>query len=559
MAHRKMTIFFVLLSLAALLGMALVFYATSLGPGVGGDATIYLTTARNLISGKGLGWTEADGSYRLLPYTPPFYPLALSGVGLIAKDMLAGARWLNILLFGLLIFMVGWFFYQYTRRTWLAVLLGGVLAASPVILGVQVWAMSESIFLLLGFAGLLLVLEYLARPTGVKLVFAALLCGLAFLTRYIGVAFVVTGGLALLLLGRSDNRHIRLNLRWESLRSALVFGFLGILPALAWLVIDYALTGTVGSRSAQPVAAYWQRFLEMGPALEKIVLFWLVPESVISRLPGIARLALWLVPLAAVITLALVLARRAGKAAHLEPASPADGLRAASIRLAAMFGLFIIVYLVVLAMVQVFTFPPITLASRMLSPVHLAVLVLIFALLHLALDVLAPRSTVALGLVYLACLGLFGAYALRGVLVVRDYHNTGIGYMSPEWQNSTTLKMLRELSPDTPIITNETTAVMFFLNRPAYAIQEIYQNEPAAAFNTYGMGDDPAQQVFRKGGALVLFKSTLRDDFAMYGDRVDERLNALVRGLTAVHDDSDGAIYFFSPPPGASAKDDPCG
>jgi hypothetical protein len=559
MAHHKMTIFFVLLSLAALLGMALVFYATSLGPGVGGDATIYLTTARNLISGKGLGWTEADGSYRLLPYTPPFYPLALSGVGLIAKDMLAGARWLNILLFGLLIFMVGWFFYQYTRRTWLAALLGGVLAASPVILGVQVWAMSESIFLLLGFAGLLLVLEYLARPTGVKLVFAALLCGLAFLTRYIGVAFVVTGGLALLLLGRSDNRHIRLNLRWEALRSALVFGFLGILPALAWLVIDYALTGTVGSRSAQPVAAYWQRFLEMGPALEKIVLFWLVPESVISRLPGIARLALWLVPLAAVITLALVLARRAGKAAHLEPASPTDSLRAASIRLTAMFGLFIIVYLVVLAMVQVFTFPPITLASRMLSPVHLAVLVLIFALLHLALDVLAPRSTVALGLVYLACLGLFGAYALRGVLVVRDYHNTGIGYMSPEWQNSTTLKMLRELSPDTPIITNETTAVMFFLNRPAYAIQEIYQNEPAAAFNTYGMGDDPAQQVFRKGGALVLFKSTLRDDFAMYGDRVDERLNALVRGLTAVHDDSDGAIYFFSPPPGASAKDDPCG
>ncbi len=101
---------------AALAGMGLVYYATSAGPGVGGDATIYLTAARNFITGKGLGWVEADGSYRLLPYSPPFYPLVLSAVGLVMPDLVAGARWLNMLLFGITIALFGWTFYRFTAR-----------------------------------------------------------------------------------------------------------------------------------------------------------------------------------------------------------------------------------------------------------------------------------------------------------------------------------------------------------------------------------------------------------------------------------------------------------
>ena len=96
MIKKDALVLFILLLLASLLGMALVIYATTFGPGVGGDATIYLTSAQNLLAGKGLGWTEADGSFRLLPYTPPFYPLVLSALGLLVRDMVAGARWLNV-------------------------------------------------------------------------------------------------------------------------------------------------------------------------------------------------------------------------------------------------------------------------------------------------------------------------------------------------------------------------------------------------------------------------------------------------------------------------------
>ncbi|HEX9019216.1 MAG TPA: glycosyltransferase family 39 protein, partial [Anaerolineaceae bacterium] len=346
MTKKQSWYFFPLLFLAVLAGMVLVAYATSRGPGVGGDATIYLTTARNLITGHGLGWTEADGSFRLLPYTPPFYPLALSLVGLLVEDMVAGARWLNVLLFGATIALVGWYFFHSTGRLWLAVLLSGILATSPVIIGVEVWAMSESIFLFLGFAGLIVLLQYLETPRAVTLVGSALLCGLAFLTRYIGIAFVATGGLALLLLGQRNTRQVRLDLRWQSLRRALLFGVIAILPILAWLVIDFSLTGTVGSRSGQPAAAYWQRFLEIGPALQKIYIFWVVPDSIAARLPRAVQWLLWLGPLVIVFALAAVLARRMSQPGRDVPAAGAT-----STRLAVLFGLFVVVYLVVLAVV----------------------------------------------------------------------------------------------------------------------------------------------------------------------------------------------------------------
>ena len=539
-------IFYPLLIAAALAGMALVVYATAAGPGVGGDATIYLTSARNLLEGRGLGWIEADGSFRMLPYTPPFYPLALSGVGLFAADLVAGARWLNVALFGLTVFLMGVFFYRFSGQAWLAVLLGGFLALSPVIVNVQVWAMSEPLFLLLGFTGLMLVLEYLERPSLSALAGAAVLCGLALLTRYIGVAFAAAGGLALLLwLPRAGQTAPRRPL--NRLAAALIFGAIAALPMVIWLAVDFFSTGTVGSRSGQPASAYWQRFLEMGPALEDIYLFWLLPESVAAQLPGVVRVLLWLVPLAALAGLGWAIWRRIAGIQKTAPAALAASDRSAA-RMAGLFALFIVIYLAVLAVVHIFTYPPVTLASRMLSPVHFAFLVLVVALLHLSLRLMlsAERTgrTVA-ALAVLGILALAGSYTLRSALVARNYNNTGIGYMAPEWRDAPVLDALRELDPAVPIISNETTAVMFFADRPAYAVQEIFERGIVEPFTVYGQGDDEAQRVFREeGGALVLFNQTLAEDFARYGNRTDERIRTLTAGLIPYYMGEDGAIYF---------------
>ncbi len=134
---------------SAVIGIALVAYSTSMGPGVGGDATIYIASARNLLNGKGLGLIEADGSFRLLPYFPPGYPLLLSLFGLSGVDLVAIARWLNCALFGGLVFLLGCILLSATKRTIFAWLGSLLIALSPVLAPVYSWAMSEPLALML--------------------------------------------------------------------------------------------------------------------------------------------------------------------------------------------------------------------------------------------------------------------------------------------------------------------------------------------------------------------------------------------------------------------------
>ncbi len=171
------------------------------------------------------------------------------------------------------------------------------------------------------------------------------------------------------------------------------------------------------------------------------------------------------------------------------------------------------------------------------------------ALFFLGLRILAPRSRLAWTVVSLGLLAFWGSYALRSALIARDYHSSGIGYNAVSWRGSQTIAALKDLPADVPLISNETTAIMYLAGRPAYALQEIYQDIPQETFTVYGEGDDVAQRVFREqNGALVLFKANLEEDFAMYGDQAGERVRALTEGLYPYFDGEDGAIFFIQPP-----------
>ncbi|HEY9075743.1 MAG TPA: hypothetical protein VIO61_04330 [Anaerolineaceae bacterium] len=538
------------LLLATALGMGLAAYATTWGPGVGGDATIYLTAARNLITGRGLGWYEADGVFRLLPYTPPFYPLVLSLLGLLQIDLVAGARWLNVIMFGGLLFVTGWAFQYFTGRKLLGILLAGILAVSPVILNVQVWAMSESLFLLVGFSGLMLLVYSLEKPNRHRrMVTAALLLGLACLTRYIGAAFIAAGFLTWLLLAKQT---------WNRKMADLaLFALVSSVPVLIWLAIDYQLTGTVASRSGQAASDLWARFLSFFPPLLDIYLFWLVPGSIVSRMPYLLKAAALVLPLLAGGMLVVEIALRLHSQARIAVRKQADligannpfavWLDSGGVRFTVAMLFFITSYLVLLAVVHVFTYPPVTLASRMLSPVHFAVVALLAALLHLVLQGWqSDRWLPAAG--YAAFGLLFLVYAGRGALVVRDMHQIGIGYTAREWRSSELVDAIRKIPAQTPIISNDVTAVQFLANRPAYNIPEIFRDQPLSSFTRFGDSTSEREQViFREqGGVLVLFNATLASDFSMYGSKLDARLKAFTEGLRPVFESPQGTIYIYA-------------
>ena len=521
-------------------GVGLVLYATTWGPGIGGDATIYITSARNLLAGVGLGLVGPQDEFRLLPYFPPFFSLVLSFLGLFTANLEAAARWLNALLMGGLVVLAGLMTVRATRSTLYAWLAAGLTLASPVLMPAAVWAMSEPLALFLGFAslGLLLRLWSAGEPSWKALIIAGVLAGLAFLTRYNAVAFAAAGGLGLLIFGRPS---------WKArLRDAAVYGGLALLPMMIWIAYDLSQTATVASRSLLGAGGLGQRFMEFWPDFSAALLFWLVPDAWVyqSPYPGVLNKILPWAAAAALIgwSLWVGLRLRTRRGAEWEDAR----------RLLALLGIFCGLFLAVTLGVKLTTYPPITINARMLSPLHLAVLVAAVGLAWVSGRFAARTAWVQVGLA--AALILAGLwYARLSLPVAKQYARLGLGYNSAEWRGSELIQAVRALPEDTLIITNQETALLALTGRASYPLKEVYLNQGLSEFSRYGDGDlsqDPAQRLFREDGAALVLFDQIDDQLAeLYGERTEERIRTLVTGLYRALRVEDGGIFYYSEPP----------
>jgi hypothetical protein len=91
----------------------------------------------------------------------PLYPMLLAALGLSGADPLAGARWLNAFLFGANVVGIGLLIGACSGGSTWAPLAGSLLALTSVpLLGVHATALTEPLFLLLGFLGLCLLAGY---------------------------------------------------------------------------------------------------------------------------------------------------------------------------------------------------------------------------------------------------------------------------------------------------------------------------------------------------------------------------------------------------------------
>lgn len=524
----------------ALLGVVILRISAAHGPGVGGDATIYITSAQNLLAGKGLGLALPGGGFRLLPYFPPLFPLVLSAAGLLGLDLVQAALWLNLLLFGGLIWLTGAVVFNVTRSGVFALLAASLVLLSPVLIPVYSWAMSEPLAIFLSFAGLALLLGYLRAP-GARglLAAAALLVGLGILARYAQAAFLLAGGLGLFLLARGP---------WRSrLADAALYGLVGSLPAVAWVIYDLAQTATLSSRSLETAAGRLQRLANLWPALKDVFLFWFIPESWVLQppYPAGANAVLLFVALAGLVV-AFILALR-GSARPGASAEQADGRR-----LAWLLALSGLAYLLTIAVVYITTYPPITIASRMLSPLHVVFLWLVALLAglgaHRVRETRRPAGLLALGLVL-----LLAWYGWRSLRIVQQNAQLGLGFNAVAWQESETIRALEALPAGETIITNEEMAVLYLTGRVSYPLAEIYFDRPLEQFSVYGQGSlpgDPAQRLFYEDQASLVLFDTLSDQIeALYGERTEERARRLTEGLQAVFRGADGAIYV-NPNPG---------
>lgn len=523
---------------AALVGMAVLRLSTRHGPGIGGDATIYLTSAQNLLDGNGFGLIGPRGEFRILPYFAPFFSVVLSFLGLIGFALEPAALWLNTLLFGVVIWLVSresWRATESLAAAWLAALL---TAVSPVLVPVFSWAMSEPLSLFLGFSSLVLTLAYLRQVDRKWLLMAAgFTGGLAFLTRYAAIAYLGTAALLLLVFDKG---------RWgRRLFKAAVFAIAGSLPAAGWMLYNINQTTTVSSRSVLTAAAILERVRLFWPQMEEVILFWLVPASWIQSppYPAILNHVLSLGFVLGMAAWTAILAHLSGKAIRQ---GRVEGGRLYRLQIA--LALLCVVYVGVIAGVYFTTYPPITIGSRMLSPLMVAVFWLMILLTVQSGRLWQKPVWLKRGMLVVVL--LLGAWnTVRTVRIVQQNYALGLGYNSIAWQTSDAMQAVRELPDETLIVTNEETAILYLTGRASYPIAEIYVEEPETSFVRYGDGelaDDPSEQLFSQGEAfLVLFDSLASQVSGLYGERSEEWAAALLDGLEVVYEGEDGGIYRY--------------
>ncbi len=523
---------------AAAVAAWLLVVSTRLGPGVGGDATIYITSTRNLLAGNGLGLVNPAGEFRLIPYFPPFYPLMLAFFGLTGIDVSEIAAFLNPLFFALTVAVISLWITEISHFPLAGFLTGLLAAASPVLIPAYSWAMSEPLCILCGTIGLILLERFLAKGRPALLWGSALCCGLAFLTRYSAAAYLGTGAVMLFFFRRETVKN--------RLRDTFRFLLAAAFPMALWVVYDVVKTAALASRSIQHGWDLPAELTRFAGQLNTILLQWAVPDSWIDQpfYPAIFnRLLVFMMVVLVLGSLAAACVR------YFRRKNPQrDSLFARLDAMTLILCGFMLCYTLVILFVSVTTYPPITIGARMFTPAHISFLWLLGILfLRVWLGAENRRGLKAISLAVM--IGFAGFYGLRSVRIARQNAIDGLGYHSRRWQESEIVAYLREqTAPDQLLVTNEETALLFLLDRASWPMHEVYVSEPDPVFYAYESGalaaDDTGRTAFQNGEALLVVFDTFEDQMRdIYGEDTQRRIDALFKNLKIVIDGDDGTIY----------------
>jgi hypothetical protein len=232
------------LGLMGLIGILLILCGTSkFGVGISPDSVSYISTARNLIIGK--GFRIYDGGYYV--FWPPLFPLSLSTAGLTGIDPLHAARIINAVAFGLIIFFSGQLFLR-SFKSRVMVIVGAFFVLFSVPLHkVSVMAWSEPLYTLFSIIFFIAFTKFSVRKSYTWLLLSATFASLALLQRYAGITIAITAIVTIVFLVKNMPAKSRITY-------ALTFCVLSLAPLMLWITRNYLLTSTFSGH--RPPAYY---------------------------------------------------------------------------------------------------------------------------------------------------------------------------------------------------------------------------------------------------------------------------------------------------------------
>ena len=472
--------------LLAGLGMGLLFYFTRTGLAIRGDSVRYVMGAENLIAGNGFSRTSGGGE--LYPETgfAPFLSAVLAGMGVLGVDMYAGARILNVVLFGLNILLVGAMIYRFAGSLAAAALGGLLFLSAPNVLEAHGWLMTEALFVFLTLLSMASLLQFLDAGRPGLLLLSCALAGAASITRYIGLSLAPAGALAVLAMGRGP---------WRT-RLAQAFGFaaLAVLPFLVWTLRNQTV-GDAGLANRQLI------FHMIRPDLVRFYLYeagtWAFPEPfVVPRLIRAAT-AVGLTGLAPALYLLRIRRER-----RLAPAPLGGGFAALPWVFGANLASYAFVLVINSVLLDAGTTEPA--AARYLVPLFGLLVVFetcLYADLVLRSDLPRAYRALAAGL----AVALIVLYSLRSLALVQtSTRQLGFTGIRERWARAA--DDLLRLAGDRPIISNNPEMVYYLVDRPAYFMPILYDPYQQQERPDFEDQLQLASERLKRGSPLVIFQ-----------------------------------------------------
>lgn len=212
----------------------------------GVDTVDYLSTAENLTSGEGF----RTYSYYSSLDTPPLYSLLLAVLNILGMSVRDASKAINIVALGLIIILTGHWLSRHVKSRLLIAGTIAIIVASHIMNSLALFAMTETLFILLILLALLQLDTFLNQRNSMGVLsLSALLGVLASLTRWTGISVIFTTIILIMI-----NKSISIK---GKVRYITIYGTITLIPFLiywAYSLIGYATLGSSSIAQLRPLA-----------------------------------------------------------------------------------------------------------------------------------------------------------------------------------------------------------------------------------------------------------------------------------------------------------------
>lgn len=501
------------LGIIAFLGIALILVQTRFGPGVNGDTVHYVMGAQNLLAGN--GYSRMSGGGEILPITgfPPMFSTVLAGLGWMGLDIYDGARFLNAILFGVNIFLVGALIHRYTKSRWAASIGSILILVSNTQIEFHIMALSEPLFLFLMLTAIYCLVTYLDTYQLGLLIFAGAITCLAILTRYIGFSLIGAGILGLVLLSKEP---------WKRrLSDVVLFGGINLLPIFFWLRRNAEVSGTLTNRVLG--------FHPMDPQLVRVfiaeVASWFTPRNL--SLPRPVRNVL--VGIIALPWPSWFFIREI-RGFFQRKDQPRRTF--STLPWILLFNIVLIFGVLIINTSFLDAGTPVSAPPRYLTPVYVSMVILFILVIYRLLEDLEVGSFLRIvPLLYgVMLIGLLGAQSIQIV----KHPTSAIGYTGYKLARPEVLEELEALDEDLPIISNNPEMVFVFVNRPAYMWPIEFDHYRLEDREDFEQQLEATREKLRRGGVMVIFGWPVGTEELVFDilqtERIEEFIDVTILG-----------------------------